>query len=186
MFSELACHYQKKTPCSHAEGRVSRETRRAQSPLDKARSGSQQEDIKTSKMTRSSPSSSPPSRRRRRRRAGDRIQELESIVKQQAEELTHLLSHLRRVKPQRPRMSSTRSVWLAGKQGFKCAGDKTLCPCWLLRGGVFGPEGWQVDHISRWSDGYDDREPNLRALCATCHFRVTKESILRDEEDEDD
>jgi len=165
---------------------VSRETRRAQSPLDKARSGSQQEDIKTSKMTRSSPSSSPPSRRRRRRRAGDRIQELESIVKQQAEELTHLLSHLRRVKPQRPRMSSTRSVWLAGKQGFKCAGDKTLCPCWLLREGVFGPEGWQVDHISRWSDGYDDREPNLRALCATCHFRVTKESILRDEEDEDD
>ena len=109
-----------------------------------------------------------------------------SCVQRQAEELDHLLSHLRRVKPQRPRMSSTRSVWLAGKQGFKCAGDRTLCPCWLLREGVFGPEGWQVDHIARWSDGYDDREPNLRVLCATCHFRVTKESILRDEEDEDD
>ena len=123
---------------------------------------------------------------RRRRRQVDRTQELEGIVQEQAEQLHHLLSHLRRVKPQRPRMSSTRSVWLAGKQGFKCAGDKTLCPCWLLREGVFGPEGWQIDHISRWSDGYDDREPNLRALCATCHFRVTKESILHDEEDEDD
>ena len=116
-------------------------------------------------MPRSPPSSSSP--RRRRRRQKDRIQELEGIVQRQAEELDHLLSHLRRVKPQRPRMSSTRSVWLAGKQGFKCAGDRTLCPCWLLREGVFGPEGRQVDHISRWSDGYDDREPNLRALCAT-------------------
>ena len=83
-------------------------------------------------MPRSPPSSSSP--RRRRRRQKNRIQELEGIVQRQAEELDHLLSHLRRVKPQRPRMSSTRSVWLAGKQGFKCAGDKTLCPCWLLTG----------------------------------------------------
>ena len=107
-------------------------------------------------------------------------------AKGQASELHHLLQHLRRVKPPRCRMSSTRSVWIAGKQGFKCDGDRGLCPCWLLREGVFGPEGWQIDHAERWSRGYDDRDANLRALCATCHFRVTKEAILRDEQEAGD
>ena len=87
-------------------------------------------------------------------------------------------------------MSATRSVWIAGTQGFKCAGDKATCPCWLLpqRGGLFGPEGWQVDHIQPYARSYDDRTENCRALCATCHFRVTKEQIMNghtDEEDED-
>ena len=27
--------------------------------------------------------------------------------------------------------------------------------------------------ISRWTDRYDDRDQNLRALYVTCHFRVT-------------
>ena len=124
--------------------------------------------------------------RRRRRRQKDRIAELEALVERQATELDHLLQHLRRVKPKRPRMSHTRSVWLAGKAGYKCQGDPKTCPCWLLREGVFGPEGWQVDHIRGWAKGYDDRESNLRVLCATCHFRVTKEQILRDEEDEEE
>ena len=109
------------------------------------------------------------------------IEQLEAIVARQASEMAHLVSHLRRVKPKRPRMSATRSIWIAGKAGFKCQGERSLCPCWLLREGTFGPEGWQIDHERMWSKGYDDRESNLRALCATCHFRVTKEAILRDE-----
>lgn len=121
--------------------------------------------------------------RRRRRRQKDRIAELESTVERQAAELHHLLQHLRRVKPPRVRMSATRSVWIAGKCGFKCQGDRSVCPCWLLREGTFGPEGWQIDHMERWSKGYDDRESNLRPMCPTCHFRVTKEAILRDEEE---
>ena len=68
--------------------------------------------------------------------------------------------------------------------GFKCQGDRSLCPCWLLREGTFGPEGWQIDHERMWSKGYDNRDSNCRALCATCHYRVTKEAILRDEGDE--
>jgi len=55
--------------------------------------------------------------------------------------MAHLLSHLRRVKPKRPRMSATRSIWIAGKQGFTCVGDRSLCLCWLLRSGTLGPEG---------------------------------------------
>ena len=119
--------------------------------------------------------------RRRRRRHQQQIEQLEATVARQASEMAHLVSHLRRVKPKRPRMSATRSIRIAGKQGFKCAGDRSVCPCWLLREGTFGPEGWSIDHERQWSKGYDDRESNLRALCATCHFRVTKEAILRDE-----
>ena len=118
---------------------------------------------------------------RRRRRHQQQIEQLEATVARQASEMAHLVSHLRRVKPKRPRMSATRSIWIAGKQGFKCAGDRSVCPCWLLREGTFGPEGWSIDHERQWSKGYDDRESNLRALCATCHFCVTKEAILRDE-----
>ena len=118
---------------------------------------------------------------RRRRRQQQYIAQLEATIARQASEMAHLVSHLRRVKPKRPRMSATRSIWIAGRGGFKCQGDRRLCPCWLLREGTFGPEGWSIDHERQWSKGYDDRESNLRALCATCHFRVTKEAILRDE-----
>ena len=122
--------------------------------------------------------------RRRKRRQQQQIEQLEAVVARQASEMAHLVSHLRRVKPKRPRMSATRSIWIAGTAGFKCQGDRSLCPCWLLREGTFGPEGWQIDHERMWSKGYDNRDSNCRALCATCHYRVTKEAILRDEGDE--
>ena len=126
----------------------------------------------------------------RLKRRQQRIAELESVVERQAGEIAYLVQQLRRAKPKRPKMSATRSIWIAGTAGFKCQGDRSLCPCWLLREGTFGPEGWQIDHERMWSKGYDDRESNCRALCATCHYRVTKEAIMRDEggesEDEED
>ena len=131
------------------------------------------------------PRTSSPAHARLKRRQ-QRIVELEAVVERQATEMAHLVKQLQRAKPRRPRMSATRSIWIAGRQGFVCAGDKATCPCWLLRDGVFGPEGWQVDHIRRWSEGYDDRDANCRALCATCHFRVTKQQTMRDGRDDDD
>ena len=85
-------------------------------------------------------------------------------------------------------MSATRSIWIAGKAGFKCQGDRATCPCWLLpqRGGLFGPGGWQIDHIRPYREGYDDRTENLRALCATCHYRATKEFIMNRDDDDDE
>ena len=118
-----------------------------------------------------------------------RIAELETVVERQASEIDHLVKQLQRARPKRPKMSATRSIWIAGKQSFKCAGDRSICPCWLLRDGTFGPEGWQIDHIQRWSVGYDDRETNLNAKCATCHFRTTKEQIMgahNDDEEEEE
>ena len=124
----------------------------------------------------------------RRKRRQQRIAELESVVERQAGEIAYLVQQLRRAKPKRPKMSATRSVWIAGSQGYKCAGDKATCPCWLLpqRGGLFGPEGWQIDHIQPYARSYDDRTENCRALCATCHFRVTKEQIMNGHSDDDD
>ena len=115
-----------------------------------------------------------------------RIIELEAVVEQQASEIDQLVKQLQRARPRRPKMSATRSIWIAGKQGFRCAGDRTSCPCWLLRDGTFASEGWQIDHIQRWADGYDNRELNLRALCATCHFRVTKEQMMNGDDEEED
>ena len=83
-------------------------------------------------------------------------------------------------------MSATRSIWIAGRQNFKCAGDKATCPCWLLRDGSFDSSGWQIDHEERWSQGYDDRESNLSAKCATCHFRKTKREMLDLEDESED
>jgi hypothetical protein len=134
-------------------------------------------------MPRSAQTSPPRARLKRRQQ---RIAELEAVVERQATEMDHLVKQLQRAKPRRPRMSATRSIWIAGRQGFKCAGDKDTCPCWLLRDGVFGPEGWQVDHIQRWADGYDNRDANCRGLCATCHFRVTKQQLMREGRDEDE
>ena len=130
------------------------------------------------------PSASPPHARRKRRER--RIAELEAVVERQAEQITQLVHQLQRARPRRPTMSATRSIWIAGRQHFKCAGDRAACPCWLLRDGTFGPEGWQVDHIERWADGYDNRDANCRALCATCHFRVTKEQWMRTGRDDGD
>ena len=78
--------------------------------------------------------------RRRRRRHHQQIEQLEATVARQASEMAHLVSHLRRVKPKRPRMSATRSIWIAGKAGFKCQGDRSLCPCWLLAGRKYSAE----------------------------------------------
>ena len=106
------------------------------------------------------------------------------VVEDQAKKIAMLVAELRRVKPSRHRMSHTRSVWIAGRTHFKCAtADRDLCPCWVLRDGSFSSEGWQVDHSHRWSKTFDDRDDNCAAICATCHFRKTKEEMLEDEDD---
>lgn len=122
----------------------------------------------------------------RRKRLKDRIAELEAVIERQATELAYMVKMLQRARPRRPKMSATRSIWIAGRQNFKCAGDRATCPCWLLRDGSFDSSGWQIDHESRWSQAYDDRESNLTAKCATCHFRKTKEEMLDLEEESED
>lgn len=108
-------------------------------------------------------------------------------MEKQEKDLFHLVSHLRRVKPRRPRMSSTRSIWIAGRQHFTCGtDDRESCPCWILRNGLFDSAGWQVHHSEDWSKSYKDQDDVLMALCASCHYRITRQHILEDEKEEED
>lgn len=111
-------------------------------------------------------------------RRPSRVVKLEAVVERQAAHIAHLLSQLKRATPNRQKVSSTRSIWLAGRQNFRCAGDPASCPCWLLRDGTFSCEGWECDHIDPWSTSFDHRDSNLRCLCHTCHARVTREQWM--------
>ena len=61
-------------------------------------------------------------------------------------------------KPPRPAMTNPRRLKIASSQGWKCA------ECYNILGGSF-----DIDHIVRWADSFDDSDENLRALCIDCH-----------------
>ena len=109
----------------------------------------------------------------------DHLKEANRQLTDALRETTRLLVKLRPCG--RQQVSGERKLYVAGLQRYRCANPFGSCPLWRCGDGTFGPEGWSIDHERQWSKGYDDRESNLRALCATCHFRVTKEAILRDE-----
>ena len=120
--------------------------------------------------------------RETRRALKRRVRDLEGIVQRQSHEIRSLVQLLQTMRPvRRPRMSSTRSVWIAGRNHFKCTGDQNLCPCWLLRDGSFDSTGWEVDHESRWSDTFNDTDWNLSAKCYYCHARKTRHERMMDE-----
>ena len=69
---------------------------------------------------------------------------------------------------------------IASKQYFKCANipDSPFeraynykCLLWSHpeRIGVFGPEGYEIDHIIEVSKSNNNKESNLQALCLSCH-----------------
>lgn len=91
-------------------------------------------------------------------------------------------------------MSSKRKVsealkkLVAGRQNFKCANKpssnvvkKYLCPLWQNseRKGVFGEEGYQIDHIIEHSISKNDDETNLQALCLSCHSVKTRRFMIQ-------
>ena len=76
---------------------------------------------------------------------------------------------------------------VAGRQHYKCANKpfsnvitKYDCPLWQnkTRRGIFGEEGYQIDHIVEHSISKDDSEKNLQALCLSCHSVKTKRFML--------
>ena len=76
---------------------------------------------------------------------------------------------------------------VAGRQNYKCANKpfsnvitKYDCPLWQnkTRRGIFGEEGYQIDHIVEHSISKDDSEKNLQAICLSCHSVKTKRFML--------
>ena len=62
---------------------------------------------------------------------------------------------------------------IAARQYFKCAQSvhNYNCPIWAREEhkGSFGPEKYQIDHITELWEGGTDDESNLQALCLSCH-----------------
>lgn len=58
---------------------------------------------------------------------------------------------------------------VAGRGRFRCQGPRETCPCWALDDGVFGPAGFEIDHVMPVCRGGSDDPSNLQALCPCCH-----------------
>ena len=64
----------------------------------------------------------------------------------------------------RPGMTQPRRLEIAASQEWKCN------KCSKILSSVF-----EIDHIIRWVDSYDDSNENLQALCMECHKIKTAE-----------
>ena len=64
----------------------------------------------------------------------------------------------------RPVMTQPRRLEIAASQEWKCN------KCSKILSSVF-----EIDHIIRWVDSYDDSNENLQALCMECHKIKTAE-----------
>ena len=69
-----------------------------------------------------------------------------------------------KLKITRPVMCQTRRQAIAASQAWKC---KT---CFNVL-----DVAYEIDHIKRWADSYDDSNTNLQALCPSCHKVKTAE-----------
>ncbi len=68
----------------------------------------------------------------------------------------------------KPVMTQPRRLQIAARQEWKCN------KCTKLFSSVF-----EVDHIIRWKDSYDDSNENLQALCVECHKLKTAEENIK-------
>ena len=109
----------------------------------------------------------------------DAIRERDEIIREMASLNAHLQKQCKRAGVKRPKVSATQSIWIAGRQQFKCAcDDRSKCPLFIIGDGRFTELGWEIDHIAPWSDAFDHRDASLRALCSTCHTRTTKLQMI--------
>lgn len=68
--------------------------------------------------------------------------------------------------PKRPRFTQRQKKNIANSQHWRCG----ICDDYLpLDCGMF-----DIDHIKRWSDTYDNSSSNLQAVHVTCHRRKTR------------
>ena len=116
------------------------------------------------------------------------LRTLREVNAEQTEALVEANKLLQRSRPPRQAMSGDKRIWIAGQQRFKCAGDRnddtSNCPLHKLGDGAFDSSGWECDHVERWSVSFRN-VGNLRARCALCHFRKSREDRIQAGEDED-
>ena len=111
---------------------------------------------------------------------------LRAIHTRDMEALKESSSLLLKSRPPRPHISAEKKLLIAGEQRFRCAGDRSRCPCWILDDGSFNESGFQVDHDPAWRDAFRSDRSVLQALCHSCHALKTRLEHIRDQEHGED
>ena len=109
-----------------------------------------------------------------------RVNELDAVIVQLQNELkesNRLL--LRQRLPSRERVTSLQRQQIAARQRWQCVGGVD-CPLKVINPpGLFTWEAlYEIDHVVPWSQS-GRHLGNLRALCAHCHSRATRELVQR-------
>lgn len=115
---------------------------------------------------------------------------LRAIVAANNEAFKESSALLMKSKPPRPHISSEKKLLVAGQQHFKCAGDRTRCPQWLLNEGTvlqgsFDASGFEIDHAPPWREAHRSDRAVLQALCHSCHAYKTRCERIAEQEDGD-
>eukprot|EP00966_Prymnesium_polylepis_P290415 6708400-Prymnesium_polylepis.1 len=107
-------------------------------------------------------------------RLREEVRKLREVQLMQSEALKESTKLLLKMKPvPRPPLSADRKAIIAGEQLFRCAGDRSQCPQWLLYGGSFDAACFEIDHVLGWASSCRGVGA-LQALCPTCHARKTR------------
>ena len=95
---------------------------------------------------------------------------LSEVNKMNTEALKENCLLFRKLRPQRPFLSSERKLYIAGVQLFRCSAPhgKDKCPMHILNGGSFNEAGFEIDHWTRFTVGYRN-VGELTAMCHACH-----------------
>ena len=106
--------------------------------------------------------------------------ELRALHQRDMEALKESSSLLLKSKPPRPHISAEKKLLIAGEQRFRCAGDRTRCPCWILNEGSFDESGFEIDHSPAWREACRSDRSVLQALCHSCHALKTRLERIHD------
>jgi len=100
----------------------------------------------------------------------EEIKMFEKLLAERFVELQEEVKRLRKRKPSRISRSEPERRKIAQRQNWKCAGET----CDL----VGELEAYDLDHILPLSQGGEDVDNNLQALCPACHRRKTDKERL--------
>ncbi len=92
------------------------------------------------------------------------LKDLKEQLAKSEEKYLKLIKTLKKqkIKVKKPAMSQPRRLKIAASQNWKCnMCAKMLSSC------------FEIDHIKRWSESFDDSDENLQALCVECHLIKT-------------
>jgi 5-methylcytosine-specific restriction endonuclease McrA len=102
---------------------------------------------------------------------GDDRREIERLRQENAklrEKHATLIQAIKKqqIKLKRPAMTQPRRLEIAASQEWKCGACNMLLT-----------SSFEIDHIYKWSESFDDSRENLEAKCRPCHAKKTADEL---------